>query len=456
MSALPLGVAPRDGAVAIGLGLLGAAAFPPLGLWPCSLLSICLFLWLLRDQDVQTARNLGLVYGLAYALSTMYWLFAIFGLQAIPLVAIMAGYFGVFATLIAMTREQRTWQRIALIALFAVGIEWVRGDAWYLRFPWYTPAHALAQAPVWIAPTRWLGTYGIAFLIWIIAAAGAFRSVWWWAAFGLLPASSLLLSSVNPPDRRVLLVQSEAEESIETVIPTIQAEPMDLAVLPEYAYARSPSSALASPRGPAALARKVSAPVVFGAVEGDYFSTTFLNVAAVIDASGQMLGTFVKQRPVPLMHDGVPGSDRPVFPMEQGVLGVAICYDLDAPAIAASLIRSGATVFVVPTFDAMSWTRTQHIHHELLLRLRAMENDRWILRSASSGRSEVISPLGQPSEQGIEIGDVGSIVLPFAHRDTFALGGQLFFLGPTAAAGTLIFVLIYGVIWYRGGLKQAK
>ncbi len=442
MPALPLGVPARHGAIAVALGLLGAAAFPPIGLWPFSLVALALFLLLLRDQDVQTARNLGLVYGLVYGLSTMYWLFAIFGMQAIPLVAIMAGYFGVLATLIALTRAHRPWLRVALVAMFAVAIEWVRGDAWYLRFPWYTPAHALTQAPAWIAPTRWLGTYGFAYLIWAIAAAGAFRSPFYWAAYFLLPVALLLLPNGEPPDRRVLLAQTEAEESIETLIAEIPAEKVDLAVLPEYAYVRSPGSALASSRGPAALARKVSAPVVFGAVDGDYFSTKFLNLAVVIDETGAMMGTFVKQRPVPLMHDGVAGSERPVFPFEQGVLGVAICYDLDAPAIAAVLVRSGATVFVVPTFDAMSWTYTQHVHHELLLRLRAVENDRWILRSASSGRSEVINPLGQPSAAGIDIGQVGFILLPFGHRHTLALGGQLAFLGPVAAAGTLVFILM--------------
>jgi apolipoprotein N-acyltransferase len=123
------------------------------------------------------------------------------------------------------------------------------------------------------------------------------------------------------------------------------------------------------------------------------------------------------------------------------VLGVAICYDFDAPAVAAALVHSGATVLVAPTMDAMSWGRVQHEHHGLLFRLRAVENDRWLLRASSSGRSEVISPRGVPSQEGIEVGKVGEIVLPFAHRHSWALGGWFALLGPAAGAGTVLFLV---------------
>jgi apolipoprotein N-acyltransferase len=151
---------------------------------------------------------------------------------------------------------------------------------------------------------------------------------------------------------------------------------------------------------------------------------------------------FPKQHPVPLMQDGDPGRRRPVFPLENGqTLGVAICYDFDAPEIAASLVRSGATVLVVPTFDAMSWGKVQHIHHEQILRLRAVENDRWILRAASSGRTEAINPHGVPSAEGVEIGKPGFVVVDFGYRDRIALGSWASILGPTAAALSVVVLL---------------
>jgi apolipoprotein N-acyltransferase len=372
----------------------------------------------------------------------MFWIFGVF---TIPLLGLMAAYFGLLATLIALTRGLSLPVRVVLAALFAVAVEWLRGDAWYLRFPWYTPPHALAAAPPCLAGARWVGTYGLSFVIWLIAAAGSFGRPFSYAAFLLLPACWLVLPPEGEPNRRALLLQGELTQDVERSIAKIPQEKVDLSVLPELAYLRSPESALTARNGPRTLAKKTSSPVVFGAVEGTYGENPFSNVAAVIGGDGQLLGTFPKQRPVPLMADGTPGDRRPVFPIEDGVLGVAICYDFDAPAIAGALAASGATVLVAPTLDNMDWTRTQHEHHELLFRLRALENDRWLLRAASSGRTEVISPRGWPSQEGIEVGAVGHIVLPFGHRDSFALGGRLSFLGPVAIAGTVLFVIGQGL-----------
>src|SRR5205823_4130266 len=83
--------------------------------------------------------------------------------------------------------------------LFAVAIEWLGGDAWYLRFPWYTVPHALAQSPVWIAAAHWLGVYGLSYVIWFIASAGAFIGGRWWLAFLVLPAVAWLLPPVPSP-----------------------------------------------------------------------------------------------------------------------------------------------------------------------------------------------------------------------------------------------------------------
>jgi apolipoprotein N-acyltransferase len=439
--ALLLGFPARSGGVIVAAGLLGAAAFPPLGLWPLTLVSTALLLFVIRDADTLVARNLGLLYGLVYGLGTMYWLFALFGARAVPLVGLMAAYFGLLATLVALTRGTNPWARAALVAVFAVAIEWLRGDAWYLRFPWYTPPHALAAAPMWVSLVRWFGVYGLSGAIWFLAAAGAFRQPAFWLGLLLLPAGSFLLPSLPPPDRRVLLVQAEGDGAVQAVIPTAPAEHVDLAVLPEYAYTRSPKAALASPLGPAGLAQRLQCPVVFGAVEGDYLNPPFSNVAVVIDMAGNILGTFPKQRPVPLIADGVPGDRRPVFPLDQGVLGVAICYDFDAPEVAGWLVRHGATVLVAPTMDAIEWTATQHDHHELLCRLRAIENDRWFLRATTSGRSEVIDPHGIPSADGVEVGKTGYIVLPYGHRTSTPPGSWASALGPAAAGVTVAFLL---------------
>src|SRR5262245_59219566 len=51
MRKLQLGVSPRDGLLALVVGGLSAAAFPPVGGWPLAVVAVALGLWLLRDRD---------------------------------------------------------------------------------------------------------------------------------------------------------------------------------------------------------------------------------------------------------------------------------------------------------------------------------------------------------------------------------------------------------------------
>jgi apolipoprotein N-acyltransferase len=301
---------------------------------------------------------------------------------------------------------------------------------------------------------RWLGTYGLSFVLWLIAAWGAFVRPWIWLAFLALPLGALLLPTFDAPDRHALLIQTEESDSGASVIPSVEADNIDLAVLPEYATYGSASAAIANKRGPTTLARRFDSPVVFGAVEGEYGEAGFRNIAVVLDDEGQLIGTFTKQRPVPLFSDGVRGAERPVFPVAHGTLGVAICYDFDAPAVASSLTRNGATVFVDPTYDGMSWGRIQHVHHEQLLRLRAVENDRWILRAASSGRSEAIDPHGRPSDAGVEIGRTGYVVVEYGHRHGVPPGAWAAYLGPAAGVGSGVIVLWLAWSWWRGWRRR--
>jgi apolipoprotein N-acyltransferase len=443
MRSMPLGVSvPQLLGCAFAGGLM-ALAFPPVGWFLLALPSQAVFLWYLRQVDASTARQLGIIYGLTLGLGTMYWFFVVFTVKALPLIFLMAIYFGILGQCIALTRGWYPVWRALMVAVSAVGLEWFRGDAWYLRFPWYTAPHALAQDPFFIAPVRWLGTYGYSLALWFVLALGIYWRPRAWLLLAPLLAMVIMLPPVEPPDKQVMLVQAEEEQNLEPVLETIPSTQVDLVVLPEYAYHSSVTRALSLQNGPKSLATRTQSPVVFGAVDGEYGTLNFFNLAVVIDASGKELGSFPKQHPVPMMLDGKPGDRRLVFPMPDGsVLGVAVCYDFDAPEVASWLVRHGATVLVSPTFDALWWTEIEHVHHELLTRLRAVENDRWLLRSVSSGRTEVIDPRGYASDRGIAIGEKGYIVLPFGHRSTVAWGTYLAPVGPVAMGCTVVFLLV--------------
>ncbi|CAN5220826.1 apolipoprotein N-acyltransferase [soil metagenome] len=444
-----LGISGTDAGWAVFAALLGMASFPPFGAWPLMPVSLVLLLHTLGKKTSSEARGIGLCYGLFFGLGTMYWFFNLFGVYALALVFLMAAYFGFLASLVGMTSSWPLVGRCLAIGCFAVAIEWVRGDAWYLRFPWYTPPHALAQAPPLIAGCRWLGVYGLSFLIWSLAALSALGRPVYALAFLMLPAAYLCLPHFALPDRTAVLVQVEDSFKVPTVLAEMPQRFVDLVVLPEYAYPDGIEAALHSPRGPVAVARSSNCPVVFGTVEGQYGAPKFQNVAAVLDERGKLVGTFPKQHPVPLMADGLPGDRCPVFPVGDGILGIGLCYDFDGPAVAGSLTSAGATVLLAPTGDLMSWGRVQHLNHELLVRLRAVENDRWVLRPTTSGQSEAIDPHGFPSAESLGIGETGTVEVQFGYRTSNVLGSRAHWLGPLSAAVTALLVSAQAVVWIR-------
>ena len=58
------------------------------------------------------------------------------------------------------------------------------------------------------------------------------------------------------------------------------------------------------------------------------------------------------------------------------------------------MVKNGAEVLVVPTYDSMAWTTLQHTQHSQMAQCRAAEVGRWVLRSTSSGISQIIQPDG--------------------------------------------------------------
>lgn len=91
------------------------------------------------------------------------------------------------------------------------------------------------------------------------------------------------------------------------------------------------------------------------------------------------------------------GADRIVFsPTRNGYrLAPIICYESIYGAYVTGYVRNGATVLAVITNDGW-WGDTEgHRQHQQYARLRAIETRRWVARSANTGISCFIDPLGK-------------------------------------------------------------
>jgi len=57
--------------------------------------------------------------------------------------------------------------------------------------------------------------------------------------------------------------------------------------------------------------------------------------------------------------------------------------------------EQGAELLVSPTLDYLEWGNLQHTQHSDMSGARAVEAGLWLVRAASSGRSQIIDPLGR-------------------------------------------------------------
>lgn len=100
-------------------------------------------------------------------------------------------------------------------------------------------------------------------------------------------------------------------------------------------------------------------------------------------------------------------NDRPLH----GKLnyGPAICYEIVYPQISRTQVRNGADVLVTITNDAWFEGSSAPVQHLQQARLRAVEDDRFLLRSATTGISALIDPTGRVL-QSIPMGRDGIII----------------------------------------------
>lgn len=178
----------------------------------------------------------------------------------------------------------------------------------------------------------------------------------------------------------------------------------DVVLLPEYAlHAGSPQVmrdkklTLASEpvRAVAELAREFRVAVVLGGVKLQEASGSFTNSALAFGEQGDLLARYDKAH---LFHASVAGTNyAPVaediagtrlalFELKGVRIGLTICFDIRFPELFRSLAREGAEIVFAPS----SFTRvTGEAHWRPLLRARAIENQIFVIASATIGAPDL-------------------------------------------------------------------
>lgn len=417
-------------------------AFPRASIFPLAWVALVPLLIALRRARTGEAFLLGLVTGIVFFASLLYWI-TLFGYLPWVLLALMQGLFVAIFAVFARRMYRRGW--LALIAVPAAwtAIEWLRSLGMF-GFTWGGLAYSQARWTDIIQIASITGPWGVTFLIVIVntAIAGLVtgsrrRSLYGVAVVGLVVLGVWAWGAVsvrqnqNAGRMRVAVVQGNVEMTwrdddtlsriAQTYWPMTEGlgRSADFIVWPESAL---PGDLLSSPalrQQMARLAKRAGAYMLVGgphvapdgkAVDGyrEY------NGAYLVSPEGQVVdhyfkvhlvpfGEFVPGRDwLPLVHnyrirevDYSPGSGFKTLKSRRGELGVMICFESIFPQISRKLAQDGAEILFVITND--SWfgrTAAAAQHHDFSI-LRAVESRRFVVRNATTGVSSLIAPSGE-------------------------------------------------------------
>lgn len=320
----------------------------------------------------------------------------------------------------------RPWAIPALAALW-VGIERTHGT---LGFAWLALGDAgiTMSVPMRLAPLA--GVYGLSFVFAMLNAA-VVLAVLRRPRRDLLPLLALPLLLLLPelPEREpgrltaltiqpnVAMEASEDEAAIRgrmalrSLEGALAAPPPSLILWPEVPaglyYDADP--ALREEVGRLAVVARV--PLLFGAVTHTRENAP-MNSAVLIDTSGAERARYSKINLVPFGEfvpplfewvgkvsdeagNFAPGTQRTVMDFGRARAGVFICYESAFPDFVRQYARDGASVLVNLSNDGYFFRTSARAQHLAVVRMRAAENRRWILRSTNDGTTASIDPAGR-------------------------------------------------------------
>jgi apolipoprotein N-acyltransferase len=421
----------------------------------------------LRELSGRAAFWIGYLCGILWYGGTCFWIFHTMHLYGglpksasvgiVVLFCLYLGlYHGLFALLLARVAD-RTSTRTALLAapFLWVAVELARYHV--TGFPWDLLGTA-AIDNLGIAPlARWTGVYGLSFVIAVVNAAFA----WAWyrrtlvnlvgalLLAGLLQTGTLYRPPASAATHAATLVQQNvpinppdiwtADYFDRTIadLANMSHAPKDGAEPKLIVWPESPSPFYVSDvkfrSWMSTLATNEKSYVIAGSLGQGKSERELYNSAVFVDPRGEFVGRYDKNRLVPF-GEYVPykdllffaqkltrevsafsrGNHRNTFDLGVGKIGVFICYESIFPDEVRQFARNGATVFVNISNDGWYGPYGAPGQHLNMARMRAIEDDRWVLRATNTGITASIDPYGRVVAR-IERDVRATLDAPYAH-----------------------------------------
>ena len=384
---------------------------------------------------------LGELTGVVYWFGVCYWIEAVLarygGLTtalawlAFALFCLIKALHTAIFAIVAGILMRRWWAAPAVAALW-VAIEATHGS---LGFAWLALGNAGVDMglPMRLAPLT--GVYGLSFVFMAMATALALailkrpRVQLMW----LLPLPFLIFLPPLPDARRghdtAVLIQPDISEDTQWTPESVDRMQRNLVALSLRAVLSGGSehpALVAWPEVPAplyydedprlrfyidGLAREANTYVLAGVV-GHTPQNTPLNSAILVSPEGRIVTQYDKVNLVPFGEfvpwpfdfvkritteagDFTPGHRVVVSPIGEHKLGTFICYESVFPNFVRRFVADGAEVLFNISNDGYFGKSAARLQHLEIVRMRAAENDRWILRATNDGITGTIDPAGR-------------------------------------------------------------
>ena len=129
-----------------------------------------------------------------------------------------------------------------------------------------------------------------------------------------------------------------------------------------------------------------------------------------------------------LEDDLLPGDESVVIDSESGKIGCALCFDSIYETVVMQSVRNGAKLIAVSTNDSWFSDSAALDMHNAQARLRAIESGRYVVRSANTGISSIIDPMGRVDRElgALERGYVVSEIELRDNSTLYSVIGNLF------------------------------
>jgi len=363
----------------------------------------------------------------------------------LALVALTGGlYVAIFTVGVALASRRARVLACVLAPFLWVGSEFLRANMPVIGFPWNLIGYAASRNLPLLQLTVITGIYGLSFVVAGYSAflayailSGTQRA---WKSLMVTTAALILIAfggryfiPLATPHYVAHLVQtnfqsqynyasdwlqrhgSELDQLHDISVDAAKAEP-GLIVWPEVPAPftfNDPNFAVRAEK----IARDSGSDFLVGIVDwkkdaaGKWYAT---NSATLLDPAGQRVFTYDKIHLVPFgeyvpfrkwlgfagnlvadIGDFTPGHTYSVGQLPGGKFGVYICYEGVFPGLVRHFTANGAQLLINISDDGWFGHSAAQKQHEMMERVRAVENRRWLLRDTNNGLTIDVDPYGR-------------------------------------------------------------